>query len=257
MENGTVTSLVDCPFVLGAEGTHPITGGVDRSWWLGPNGYIFFPNFDRSADRQTMCGAVGAEYVNGYARRVVGSETTKFTLEDTKDRFAASPPASCVGFEVYFLSGNNRGRHRTITAISSDEVTVYPPLPTNIGTDDIVAIAPVVFDVKMAPITDAKKDEGADLYSRKRAHSMTCVFNQLEGDIHPSRNPHLKITYSVQPGRHGTPVERDVQMYENVPLSYGEVPVDGYVLFPGVRQLSSDVDFELHSVQVRATIDPS
>lgn len=254
-QNGVVTSLSDVPFTFVTEGPHPETGGADRSWWVTTDGRIFHVNFDRSAPRQTLCGAVGSDTVNGTASPDAGLEKTRFKLKNYLGA-AVEPPANAAGFYVYFLSGNNRGTKRKVSLVTVDSGVKHllfdTPLTQNMVEGDIVAIAPVAYDLGFWSIRD---DEAPDLFARSTIHQMAARVRTNAGESNSAMNPALKLTYKVYREPFGRPREADVTLRLDPGYMYASVQETGYSLMPGVSCLTADLDFELHGLQVHGTLD--
>lgn len=255
--NGNVTSLQDAPFGFVNAGPHPRFGGQDRTWWLGPNGGIFFVNYDRTAPRQTMCGASSNSVVNGKADTVdaaVTDDTKMFILNDFLDNAAKAP--ACEGFYVYMLNGDYRHEKRKVASVTTvaggDLITLETGFPDSIANGTHISIAPVVMKLAWGPVRKAVEP---DLFSRTVGHALGASIRMWGGETNHNQNLGLKLTHQFFTDPWIRPHENDRIMRPAAAQMWAEIPVAGETIYPGLEQYSSDVDFEVRAVQTQFKID--
>lgn len=250
-DNSVITSLVECPFQYMTEGLRPDTGGSLRTFFLGPQGDIFLANANRSAPRQTMCGALASEQVTG----VVTDTSPRDLRINTLAGNAITPPTSAVGFYVHALTGVNRGFSRKIDEVgvgAANEVSVGTAFPNLFAVGDKVSVAPISYAVGLWSLRTSSME---DLFTRKRTHQMGARIRPWNGEIDPQTNSALLLTLGSTNDPYGRAVENDTLMWVDTARNWVNIPNEGDSLWPLVRQDSSDADFELLGVEVRGTID--
>lgn len=251
---GSVTSLSHVPFQYVAEGPDITTGGNLRTYFVLPSSptvLILYPDADRSNDIQTMCGATGSDDVNGI---VTGTPSvTNFNCTDMAGN-SFNPPDTCVGFYLHFITGVNAGLARKITNTGGGNLTVeaFPSAPS---AGDYFSVAPIVFDVGFAPLREASV---SDLSTRKVLHGMAAFTRDINGEVDPSTNPGFLLEYAASSSLNDSPTFTQIISHAtDKTQQWASMEVEGNVLMPRVRQLSSNADFELLMLGFEATIQAS
>jgi hypothetical protein len=244
-DTGGVTSLEDCPWIQSVEGPDPEGGGSPRSFWITSDGKVHTPDAEETSDKKTMYGGSSGNTVNGTA---TGGSTT--TLVDTGAAFASA----AKGFWVHFLSGDNAGLKRQISAVTGTQLTWTSALSAVIAADDRYAVAPIPFRVRGHQLPGQR---GLDVFSRKVITGMTANIDLLGGET-TSGNVNLRMTYKAY--RHlgdTSPAEVEVILDEDVTRMAGALQVQDTILFPEWVCLSSDLDFQLLSGRVSGKMTSS
>lgn len=244
-DTGGVTSLEDCPWIQSVEGVDPVSGGSPRSFWITSDGKVHTPDAEETSSKKTMYGGSSGDTVNGAATS--GSTTT---LVDTGAAFASA----AKGFWVHFLSGDNAGSKRQISAVTGTQLTWASALSAVVAAGDSYGIAPIPFRVRGHQLPGQR---GLDVFSRKIVTGMTANIDLLGGET-TSANPNLRMIYKVY--RHvgdTSPAEAQVILDEDVTRMAAPLQVQDTILFPEWVCLSSDLDFQLLSGRVSGKMTSS
>lgn len=231
------------------------------SWWLGPSGGLYYVDHNRTNGRQTICGAQGHELVNGKAEMTDITDTDKeFWVTDFSGNYVTAPQ-NLAGFYVYWLSGSNKFRKSKVESIthtpSKTKITLETEVPAAIVTGDRVSLAPVAFRAGFWSVRK-NKERGSvpeSLVHNIRSHGMTVNARRYSGESNTSPNSNAQFVYQMYDNPRGRPISNEVDISEVPQRTAAPVPHSGHVLLPVVEQLASDLDFELQSLTVSATID--
>lgn len=250
LNTGIITELVDFPFGPCTSGIDPTTGGSVRSFWVLGTGAIFTPNTEREQGvALSMCGGAVIEGTT-WNGQVESGTSSWMNIEGTLD------PKS-IGFEVYFLSGDNAGQHRTIASIGVEpDVTWTTPLPQPVAPGDRFSIAPVIFEVVGWPL---QASDGIDLWRRKIVVATGCSLVLLGGETGDA-NPNLLVEHSIYHRDDlAAPCVSNLEgsMSEEAAKNFVDIRYAGPSLMPGWAQRASNLDFELLGGIVKASIPPT
>ncbi len=244
-QTGGLTSLEDCPFAQVLEGADPETPGPQRTFWVTAGGKVLTPDAEEASNKKTMYGGSSGDTVNGTA---TGGSTT--TLDDSGASFAATAKE----FYVHFLSGDNAGSKRQISAVTGTQLTWTSALPAVIASGDRYAVAPIPFRVRGHQLSGQR---GLDQFIRKIVTGITANIDLLGGET-TSANVNLRMTYKAY--RHvgdASPTEVSVIMDEDVTRMAGALQAQDTILFPEWVCLSSNLDFQLLSGRVSGKMTSS
>ena len=234
-----VSRLKDMNFKLMTVGPDPEKGGPDRAWFLSATGAIFCMNTDRVGS-QTMLPLAGT--CNGVVTASNAGDTTK--LVSTSSGF--SIPSDVQPY-VYILSGNSAGQKRKLAATehTPHELTLTSGVALEPG--DRFAISPIPFEVVGWPLgADDDPRVPRVLNLRRTLKSVGANVVLHGGDTNPATNPNLKLTVQGFKRMDTTPlVTQEIAMVEEPAACIGKALVSDYVVYPGIKVLSSNVDFTL------------
>lgn len=263
-DTGFITGLKDIPFKWLSSGVDPVNVDNHRAYWHNDSGKIFTVNSDRNSNSYdggsegafTMCGGDPGKTWNG----TVGDNATDGVADPTTttlDILGASYDASCVGSEIYFLSGDNQGEHRTISAQSGDGLT-FASLDQACSRGDRVSIAPIYMEMIGWPLQIG--GAGTDPFQRKTVLGTGISANLIAGDITLTDNVNLYCEMGVYR-------RSDVSTMVNGP-NKREIVSDqtqhfvrthytGTLLYPTWRCYCSNVDLELIEGVVHTLVSAS
>lgn len=237
-----VSRLKDMDFKFMTVGPDPVEGGPDRAWFLSATGAIFCMNTARDGD-QTMLPLAGT--YNGVVTASNAGDTTK--LVSTSSSFAVP---SDVQPYVYILSGNSAGQKRKLAATehTPHELTLTSGVALEPG--DRFAISPIPFEVvgwSLGADDDPRVPRA--LHLRRTLKSVGANVVLHGGETNPATNPNLKLTVQGFKRMDTTPlVTQEIAMVEEPAACIGKALVSDYVVYPGIKVLSSNVDFTLVSM---------
>jgi len=235
-----VSRLKDMNFKLMTVGPDPEKGGPDRVWFLTTTGVFCCMNTDR-VGHQTMLPLAGT--CNGVVTASNAGDTTK--LVSTSSFFEV--PRDVQPY-VYILSGNSAGQKRKLAATrhTSHELTLTSGVALEPG--DRFAISPIPFEVVGWPLGAQDDDPRTPrvLNLRRTLKSVGANVVLHGGDTNPDTNPNLKLTVQGFKRMDTTPlVTQEIAMVEEPAACIGKALVSDYVVYPGIKVLSSNVDFTL------------
>lgn len=255
---GHVTSLRNTPYKFLSYGVDPVQADYVRNWWFDNTGKVFVVNANRGSYSYdggtegaiTMCGGDSTKTWNG---AVAASPTPLVT---TVDITGASYDASCVGFEIHFLTGANQGLHRTISATAGTKVS-FAALPQACAEDDRIAIAPIVVELLGWPI---QFGVAADPFQRKIVQSMSHHINLIGGDTTIGANVNLYVEHllytrsnltTAVTGPNTKPIEADQTK------NYTRTHYAGTIIYPSWRCYCANLDLEFIEGLVHLDVRPS
>ncbi|HPZ85784.1 MAG TPA: hypothetical protein PLR82_05430, partial [Bacillota bacterium] len=235
-----VSRLKDMNFKLMTVGPDPEEGGPDRAWFLSTTGVFFCMNTARDG-HQTMLPLAGT--CNGVVTASNAGDTTK--LVSTSSYFEVP---SDVQPYVYILSGNSAGQKRKLAATkhTPHELTLTSGVALEPG--DRFAISPIPFEVVGWPLGAQDDDPRTPrvLNLRRTLKSVGANVVLHGGETNPATNPNLKLTVQGFKRMDTTPlVTQEIAMVEEPAACIGKALVSDYVVYPGIKVLSSNVDFTL------------
>ncbi len=251
-DTGFVTGLKDINAKFLTSGIDPKSADNHHAFWITNEGKVSVVNADRGTTSYdggtegaiTMCGGDPAKTWNGKVgdNAIDGvADATTTTL----DILSASYDPSCVGFELYFLSGANIGLNRTISAQSGDGLT-FAALPSAPSRGDLVAIAPIYFECVGWPIQLGAA--GTDPFQRKTIMEMAVHANLIAGDITLATNVNLYCESLVYARSDlSTPVlgPNKRELVAGQTANFIRTSYPGTLLYPSWRCYLSNVDLEL------------
>ncbi len=246
---GAVSRLVDCPWVFLAGGNDVLSNGSQRAYFIESDGTVVSIDGARQMGKRSMCGTGALETVNG---TVTTASTTKLT--DT----AATFPLNCVNHQVYFHNGALDGSKATITARDSATVLSISTLASSTiiaatGVDATrYSIAPVVTEL-VFPQLDG--EGGLDPFSRKVTSAMSVAFSDLGGETASTdTNPFVRMGFWRNRQRL-TEVETAIDLLPDQCVA--RVNIGDVRVYPSLRFLGGNIDFELQSVLIHGMIGAS
>ena len=239
---GQVTTLEDCPWAFLTGGSDAKTGGPRRAYFIADNGDVKCIDASRDMGRSTMCGATNSESVNGGAT----SDSSSNQLIDEDAVF----PASCVGHEIYFHSGDNASTSVTITDRVSDTQVSLDSLSDDIAIGDRYSVAPVVFRVTLPQLwgNEGRNDE----FLRKQVKSVSVSFNRLSG-AGSDEETKMRVGFYRNATKTAGLTETPLEARQTNVASIEQ----GVQLYPYIEFKGANIDFELQSVLVHGKISGS
>jgi len=264
-----VNRLADWNFNYSTQGPLPTTGGVSRAFFVTRNGQVLYPNATRDASTQelTMLGVPNAKTVNGTA-----TGGTANTLVDTAATFSDTEHLQDAFIWVWDVSGS-QWLSAKIASISEKTITTAANFKNEAGTNvtpasgDKYAISPVPFKVVGWPLGAYGSSSGPRDFQRGRQVNALQVNCVLVAGATTSANPMMFLHGEIYNGEdtsgNRTAILGDQPGHKAVDTKWtfvdnpseAIVPLGGYqgdtgVIFPGIRQMASDVDFELLGFEV-------
>lgn len=244
---GAITTLEDCPWSFLTQGPDAKTGGNQRAYFVTDAGVVHCIDALRTMPVKSMCGAGGGTddiLVNG----TVAASSTTTVINVTADG-ANDIPDDCLGFKVYFRSGENEGLSRTISVRNGDlQFTVSEALPSPPSAGDSISIAPIRFRVTCPQIQGG---EGHDGFEYKRLQTVGAAFTEIEGGEGAG-------TFQVGAYKRTTKLAGLDIGYNEIPdqcLAY--VNAAGTQLYPYIESTMADLDFELQALLTRSSLTGS
>jgi len=237
----TVSRLKDMRFIAAVSSPVPSTGGPKRAHFLTPEGRVFRVNADRSYWVNNMMGITGAPRNGTFTAASTGTTLTCST--------ATWPVGNeMAGAYVYILSGVSAGQKRVITG--STATTLKVSSPVTVAAGDRFAISPIPFEVVGWPLgADDDPRVPRVLNLRRTLKSVGANVVLHGGDTNPATNPNLKLTVQGFKRMDTTPlVTQEIAMVEEPAACIGKALVSDYIVYPGIKVLSSNVDFTLVSM---------
>jgi len=239
---GAVTKVVDAPWSHLASGPNVATSGAQRVYFIMSDGGVHTVDADREMGKRSMCGTGADETVNG----------TCTTASDTQIiDSGATFPANCVGHKVYILNGTDEGVAVTITARNNDTTLTVSGLtePTTKATR--YAIAPVVTELVFPQLAGYRNEP--DPFTRKVTKSMSAAFSDLDGETDPDSDVNATLRFGVwRNGSRLLETEANINILPDKCLA--SVNVGDARVYPSLRFLSGNLDFELQALMVEGII---
>lgn len=246
---GAITRLVDCPWVFLAGGGDVLTSGPQRVYFIRSTGEIHCIDGAREMGKRSMCGTGAGETVNGTC--TTGSATQ--IIDST-----ATFPLNCVGHQVYLHNGNLSGDNVVIASRDSATTLTVTGLSEATVTTTRYSIAPVVTELVFQQLGgaggDAEKDV-IDPFVRKVVTSISVAFSDLGGET-LSSDVNSFIRMGVWRNRQRlTEIEEAIDIIPDKCVA--RVNASDVRVYPSLRFLSGNVDFELQAMIVHGLLCPS
>lgn len=239
---GAVTKLVDVPWSFLAAGPDVATSGSHRVYFIMDDGAIHVVDADREMGKRSMCGTGSSETVNGTC--TTGSATQ---IIDTGAAF----PANCVGHKVYILNGTDDGLDVTITTRNSGTVLTVSGLSEATTTDTRYSVAPIVTELVFPQLKGYRGEH--DPFIRKVVTSMSAAFSSLSGETDPDTDDNASLRFGVwRDGSILAETEADFNILPDKCLA--RVSHADSRVYPSLRFLSGNIDFELQALMVEGII---
>ncbi|KKN80443.1 hypothetical protein LCGC14_0330360 [marine sediment metagenome] len=246
---GAVTRLVDCPWAFLAGGNDVLTNGAQRAYFILTDGTVHAIDGAREMGKRSMCGTGASETVNGTCTTASATQ-----IIDT----AATFPVNCVGHQVYIQNGNMEGDSVEITTRNSATVVTVSGLSEATTTATRYSVAPVVTELVFQQL-DAEGNGDTrgviDPFSRKIVVSMSAAFSDLGGET-DTTDTNAFIRFGVWRNRQRLlEVETGINIIPDQCVA--KVIAHDVRVYPSLRFLGGNLDFELQAVLIHGILGPS
>jgi len=239
---GAITRLVDAPWSFLAAGPDVATSGAPRVYFVMDDGNIHTIDADREMGKRSMCGTGAAETVNGTC--------TTASITQIIDS-GATFPANCVGHKVYILNGTDEGVATTVTARNSDTTLTVSGLTEATTTDTRYAVASIVTELVFPQLVGYRGEH--DPFTRKIVKSISAAFSDLSGETDPDSDDNAVLRFGVwRDGSRLVETEADLNILPDKCLA--QVSCGDARVYPSLRFLSGNIDFELQALMVEGII---